>query len=131
MTSAAHARDQHGHADHQIPHASFSGYLKGFILSVILTVIPFGLVMGNVIDSKMVTTAIILAIGAVQIVVHVIYFLHVDAKSQDGWTLMSFLFTATLIVIMLTGSIWIMFHLKENTHPMPATPPSVQSQPVL
>jgi cytochrome o ubiquinol oxidase operon protein cyoD len=32
---------------------------------------------------------------------------------------MSFLFTATLLIILLAGSIWIMFHLHENTHPPP------------
>lgn len=122
MSSMSH---DHGHAE-GIPHASFKDYMMGFALSVVLTVIPFWLVMAKVLDSKTATIAIILAIGAVQIVVQVVYFLHVDARAQDGWTLMSFLFTATLIVIMLTGSIWIMYHLKENTHPMPSAPAKVE-----
>lgn len=103
----------------QLPHASFKGYLTGFILSVILTAIPFWLVMGSVMDSKTTTIAIILAFGAVQIVVHVVYFLHMDAKAEAGWNLMSFLFTATLLLIILAGSIWIMSHLHDNTHPAP------------
>jgi cytochrome o ubiquinol oxidase operon protein cyoD len=112
--------DEHGHGHGvQLPHASVSGYLTGFVLAVILTAIPFWLVMGDVIDNKSTTIAIILAFGAVQIVVHVIYFLHMDAKAESGWNLMSFLFTATLILIMLAGSIWIMYHLHQNTHPEP------------
>ena len=103
----------------ELPPASVSGYLRGFLLAVILTAIPFWLVMGDVLDSKSATIAIILALGAVQIVVHVIYFLHMDARAEGGWTLMSFLFTATLILIVLAGSIWIMFHLHENTRPPP------------
>ena len=108
----------HGHGE-SLPHATARGYMTGFLLSVILTAIPFWLVMADVLDNKNATISIILAFGAVQIVVHVIYFLHMDAKAEGGWTLMSFLFTATLLLIMLAGSIWIMFHLHENTHPSP------------
>jgi cytochrome o ubiquinol oxidase operon protein cyoD len=117
----------HGHGV-ALPHASFRGYMTGFVLAVVLTAIPFWLVMGDVLDNKNNTIAIILALGAVQIVVHVIYFLHMDAKAEGGWTLMSFLFTATLILIVLAGSIWIMFHLHENTHPAP-TPVEVRNMP--
>jgi len=112
----------HGHDQHhgvQLPHASFSGYLTGFVLAVILTAIPFWLVMGDVLDDRSITIGIILVLAAAQIVVHVIYFLHMDAKVEGGWTLMSFLFTATLLLILLAGSVWIMFHLHENTHPAP------------
>lgn len=108
----------HGHGV-DLPHASFQGYLTGFALAVILTAIPFWLVIGDVIDNRNATIALILALGAVQIVVHVIYFLHMDTRAEGGWTLMSFLFTATLIIIVLAGSIWIMFHLHENTYPAP------------
>jgi len=112
----------HGHNQHhgvQLPHASYRGYFTGFVLAVILTAIPFWLVMGDVLDDRGATIGIILVLGAVQIVVHVIYFLHMDAKVEGGWTLMSFLFTATLLLILLAGSVWIMFHLHQNTHPAP------------
>ncbi len=123
--SGEHAESLHGH-DHAP--ATLRGYLTGFILSVVLTAIPFWLVMSSALDSKTVTIAIILALGAMQIVVHVIYFLHMDAKAEDGWNLMSFLFTATLILIMLVGSMWIMFHLRDNTHPQP-TASEVRNMP--
>ncbi len=120
--------DDHGHGAH-IPHASFKDYMTGFVLSVILTAIPFALVMGEMLDSKVATIGIILALGAVQIVVHVIYFLHMDAKAEEGWTLMSFLFTASLLIIMLVGSMWIMSHLHRNTHPKDPTPAEVRHMP--
>ena len=53
-----------------------------------------------------------------QIVVHMIYFLHMDAPSEGGWTLMALIFTLVLVVITLTGSLWVMYHL--NTNMMPA-----------
>jgi cytochrome o ubiquinol oxidase operon protein cyoD len=113
--------DGHDHSHGvQLPHASFRGYMTGFVLSVILTAIPFWLVMADVMDSRNATIAVILALGSVQIVVHVVYFLHMDARAEAGWNLMSFLFTATLILVILVGSIWIMSHLHENTHPAPS-----------
>lgn len=126
MSDDAHTESLHGHA-HAV--ATFRGYLTGFLLAAVLTAIPFWLVMGSVLDNKTATLAIILALGAVQIVVHVIYFLHMDAKAEGGWNLMSFLFTATLILIVLVGSLWIMIHLKDNTHPHKLTPVEARNMP--
>ena len=55
-------------------HGSLKSYMTGFVLSVILTAIPFWLVMANVIESAGLTALIILAFAAVQIFVHMIYF---------------------------------------------------------
>lgn len=124
MSGAAHADDHaHGHGGHGQDahgHGSFKDYVTGFVLSVILTAIPFWLVMGNVLDNSLVTTLVILALGGVQMVVHVIYFLHMSTKSEGGWTFMALIFTITLVVIMLAGSVWVMYHLNHNMMPMDA-----------
>jgi cytochrome o ubiquinol oxidase operon protein cyoD len=117
------AHDEHGHHEPDVEaegvHATIGGYLTGFVLAVILTAIPFWLVMGKVIASPGWTTTLILALGAVQIVVHMIYFLHMTPKSESGWSLMGLVFTTVLVVITLSGSLWIMFHLRDNMMPMP------------
>ena len=113
------SEDEHSHDPEQVQ-ASMRGYMTGFVLAVILTVIPFWLVMGEVLANPAATIAIIIALGAVQMFVHLIYFLHIDAKGEAGWNLLSLLFSGTLIVIVLVGSLWIMFHLEENTHPTPS-----------
>ncbi len=120
---AGHGPDLHGHDAHahgEGSHGTFQSYMTGFVLSVILTVIPFWLVMGNVLDNSLVTTLVILALGGVQMVVHVIYFLHMNTKSEGGWTFMSLIFTITVVVIMLAGSVWVMYHLNHNMMPMDA-----------
>ena len=120
---AGHGPDLHGHdanAHGEGSHGTFQSYMTGFVLSVILTVIPFWLVMGNVLDNSLVTTLVILALGGVQMVVHVIYFLHMSTKSEGGWTFMSLIFTITVVVIMLAGSVWVMYHLNHNMMPMDA-----------
>jgi cytochrome o ubiquinol oxidase operon protein cyoD len=117
-----HAHDSHGHHDDNLGyHATFKGYAVGFVLSVVLTAIPFWLVMGKVLPSPRVTAFVILAFAAVQMVVHMVYFLHLNAKVEGGWSLLALTFTVALVVIMLAGSIWVMYHM--NTNMMPTMDP--------
>ena len=108
--------DGHGHDDSHI-HISMSGYVTGFVLSVILTAIPFWLVMGKVFEKSSTTALVLLSLGAVQIVVHMIYFLHMNAKSEGGWNMLALIFTLVLVVITLSGTLWVMFHLNSNMMP--------------
>ena len=110
------AHGDHGHGDSG-SHSTLKGYVTGFVLAVVLTVIPFWLVMGKVFDKPHVTAIVILAIAAVQIVVHMVYFLHMTSKLEGGWSLLALIFTLMLLVIMLTGSIWVMYHLNANMMP--------------
>lgn len=121
--------DGHGDHDHDDsgPHSTLKGYLIGFVLAVILTVIPFWLVMGKVFDSSNTTGLIILAFAAVQMVVHMVYFLHMDTKSEGGWSLLALVFTLVLVVITMAGSIWVMYHL--NTNMMPNTLHDMKNMP--
>jgi len=106
-----------GHYPHGAQ-GTFRSYMTGFVLSVILTAIPFWLVMGNVLDDTRLTGIVIMALAAVQIVVHMIYFLHMNTKSEGGWTFLALAFTLTLVVITLVGSIWVMYHMDQNMMPM-------------
>jgi cytochrome o ubiquinol oxidase operon protein cyoD len=96
---------------------SLKEYLTGFVLAVILTAIPFWLVLDHTFSRTSATVATILALAAVQMVVHMIYFLHMNTKSEGGWSLLALLFTIMLVVIALSGSLWVMYHLNENMMP--------------
>ena len=115
---AAHGSDGHGHGENHGLHLTLDGYLIGFGLSVILTAIPFGLVMSGVLESKTATAFAITILAIAQIVVHMVYFLHLDARSEAGWNMMALIFTAVILIIALTGSLWIMYHLQQNMAPM-------------
>ncbi len=114
-------------APHAPVHATRKGYLIGFGLSVLLTAIPFWLVMTKAIPSNQVAAFIVMAFALVQIVVHMIYFLHMDTKSESGWTVMALIFTIVLIVIALSGSLWVMYHLTTNM--MPMSPQDMKQMP--
>jgi cytochrome o ubiquinol oxidase operon protein cyoD len=115
------------HAPHASGHGSLRGYLIGFALAVVLTAIPFWLVMADVLSSRILTVLVLAGFAIVQIVVHMIYFLHMDTRSEGGWTLMALVFTLVLVVIALSGSLWIMYHL--NTNMMPVTPHEMRNRP--
>jgi cytochrome o ubiquinol oxidase operon protein cyoD len=110
--------DAHGHDHHDgASHGTMQSYMIGFVLSIILTAIPFWLVMGDVITDKTVTTLVIVAFAAVQIVVHMVYFLHMNTKSEGGWTFMSMVFTLIVVMIALVGSLWVMYNMNVNMMP--------------
>ena len=117
MSADTHAGHQdHAHGDSH-GHGTLRSYLIGFGLSVILTAIPFWLVMTGMLESKTATALAIMAFAVMQIFVHMIYFLHMNARSEGGWTLMALIFTLVLVVIALTGSLWVMYHLNANMMP--------------
>jgi len=105
------------HHEHDDLHVSRSDYIKGFVLAVILTVIPFGLVMGGIIENRATAVLVLGVLAAVQIVVHMVYFLHMNGKIQGGWTLLSTLFTIIFVAVTLAGTLWVMFHMNANMMP--------------
>jgi cytochrome o ubiquinol oxidase operon protein cyoD len=114
--------DDHGHGhEDEGAHGSLRDYAIGFVLSVILTAIPFWLVIAKVFDKSSTTAAVILAFAAVQVVVHMVYFLHMNGKAEGGWSLLATMFTLVLLVIVLAGSIWVMYHMNINMMPSMGT----------
>jgi cytochrome o ubiquinol oxidase subunit IV len=103
-------------------HGSLKSYLIGFLLAIALTLVPFGLVMSH---ASIGAPLIIAVFALAQIVVHVVYFLHVDRSEEQRWNLMALLFTAIVLGIILGGSIWIMHNLYVNM--MPGTMPGSMS----
>ena len=119
---AEHAHDDHahGHDDHGNDHASHGtrgSYLKGFFLSVLLTAVPFWAVMTGAFKDPSTAALVIMLFAVLQIIVHMIYFLHMNTKSENGWTLMALIFTVILVVIVLAGSLWVMYHMNVNMMP--------------
>ncbi|RJE85770.1 cytochrome o ubiquinol oxidase subunit IV [Paracoccus onubensis] len=103
------------HSDHG--HGSYRSYLTGFLLSVVLTAIPFGLVMAGGFENRFLTVGVVIGCAVIQVLVHMVCFLHMNSRAEEGWTLLSTLFTVIIVVIMIAGSLWVMFHLNTNMMP--------------
>ncbi|SFR76003.1 cytochrome o ubiquinol oxidase subunit IV [Sphingomonas jatrophae] len=118
MSASGHQTQGHEaqHGD-DAPHGSRRGYVIGFLLSAVLTAIPFALVMGGAFTDTRITAGLITVAAAIQIVVHMIYFLHMNTKSEAGWTVMALIFTAIIVVIVIAGSLWVMYNMNANMMP--------------
>lgn len=130
MSASTHSHDHqhdghHGHDEHAA-HGSLKSYAIGFVLSVFLTAIPFWLVMNKTFDKSSTTAFVILAFAAVQMVVHMVYFLHMNTRVEGGWSMLALVFTLVVVIITLAGSIWVMYHL--NTNMMPGMAPDGSHQ---
>lgn len=118
------------HHNHEIDtpsgesHGTLSSYITGFILSVILTIIPYTFVVKHILTGNTLIIAVVLC-AALQLIVQLIYFLHLDFSPKQQWNLISFTFTFLILVILVIGSLWIMYHLNVN---MVQTPPDLQHQ---
>ncbi len=94
-----------------ISRGSLKSYLTGFVLSLILTAIPFAMVMSGALSSSAILCGIFSA-GIVQILVHLHYFLHLDASSAARWNVLAMMFTLLIMALFVGGTLWIMYTLN-------------------
>lgn len=97
-------------------HGSAGSYLFGFVLSVVLTAVPFILTMTHSLPVAWLVPSII-GLGLVQIVVHLVYFLHMNTSSSQLWNNAAFVFTLVIVGILVVGSLWVMYHMNTNMMP--------------
>ena len=124
-TTHAHGAHDHGGHDHHgdaEPHSSLRDYTIGFMLSVILTAIPFWLVMAKVIADRNTAVLVLGGFAVIQILVHMVFFLHMNGKVEGGWTMLSTIFTVVFVAIAIAGTLWVMFHMNANMMPEHPTP---------
>ncbi|PZK61932.1 cytochrome o ubiquinol oxidase subunit IV [Staphylococcus aureus] len=103
----------HDHNSAGASHGNTKQYTIGFILSVILTVIPFGMVMAGGFGRGIVM-AVIAITAVAQVLVQLVSFLHMNSSSEQRWNVSAFIYTVLCIAVLLVGSVWIMNYLHYN-----------------
>ena len=96
-------------AQHQ-DHGSAKQYVIGFIISIVLTVIPFFMVMNGGF-AKGLTVAVLVITMIAQVWVQLVWFLHMKREDSQKWQVMSFWYTFLTIAILFIGSVWILSEL--------------------
>ncbi len=88
-------------------------YVAGFIFSIILTVIPYILVVKDVLHGN---TAIYSLMGYafLQLGVQVYFFLHLGDEKAPRWNLISLVFMMAAVLFIGIGTLWIMQNLNYN-----------------
>lgn len=89
-------------------------YSLGIVLCIILTLIPFYVVMHSVFSVK--NNFIVIYVAAIlQLLVQVKCFVRLNTTTQQSkMNFMSFLFTLVILAVVIGGSLWIMWNLDYN-----------------
>lgn len=111
---------QHDHNSaskhHKPRHGSERSYIIGFVLSLIFTFIPYYLVVNHVITGN-VLFGTILGIGVIQMIIQVVFFLHLGRERKPRWQLWFLMGTVVAILVVVGGSWFILRHLHHNMSP--------------
>lgn len=94
-------------------------YILGFVLSVVLTLIAFGvveqhLITQHVVPPHKIIVPILVTLALIQLLVQLVCFLHLGKKENSGWNIMTFVFALFIVVTFVGGSLWIMNHLNHS-----------------
>ena len=86
-------------------------YVTGFILSIVLTLVPYILVTNHLM-TPIILVGVILVFAFIQLAVQLIFFLHVKQESKPRLNLFIFILFFCTILVVVVASIWIMQHLN-------------------
>ncbi len=99
----------------KISRRKLSSYVTGFLASVYLTVTAYLLVVHHLFNGWALVMTIA-GLALVQLVVQLVFFLHLGQESKPRWNLMAFLFMSMVVVIVVSGSLWIISNLNYHHH---------------
>jgi len=91
-------------------------YVTGFVLSLALTLVAYLLVSRHESSHHLaiphgLLIGLVTGLAVTQLLVQLIFFLHMDNESKPRWNLTVLLFAVLVLVIVVFGSLWIMNNL--------------------
>ncbi len=90
---------------------SAQSYIIGLVLAAALTVLAFVLATVRLMPA-IATVPCICGAAVLQILVHLRFFLHLDASRPERWNVLSLVFAVFIIVMFVAGTIWVMNDLN-------------------
>jgi len=94
-----------------------SGYLIGFVLATLLTVVSFYIARSTLVWAPSIPIALsVLAIA--QMGVHLVFFLHITSGADNVNNVLALAFGLLIVMLLVFGSLWIMTHLNHTMLPM-------------
>lgn len=101
---------------HSAGRGEYRSYVTGFLLSVILTLIPFVIVTNRLIWGWALVF-VLLGFAMSQLAVQLKFFIHLGYEQKPYWNKIVFLFMLLILIIIVAGTLWIMKNLDYNmTH---------------
>lgn len=99
--------------EYEAGRSAMRSYVAGFVISIIFTLIPYFIVVNHLFGDSSLMYAVV-GFGLAQLLVQVVFFLHLHKKSKPHWNLIVFIFTLLIVAIFVVGSLWVMYNLNYN-----------------
>jgi cytochrome o ubiquinol oxidase subunit IV len=96
----------HGHDEHE-SHGSLKSYIIGFVLSIVLTILPLVVVMNDMMD-RAPTLIFILIMAVLQFIIQLFFFMHIREEKKPRYNVMALILGIVMLITIIAGSIWIM-----------------------
>ena len=104
-------------ADTRGSRGSWPTYAVGYALAAGLTIASFALARGHwLTPASLIAALVVLAIA--QMIVHLIFFLHITTAPAQKTNILALLLTLLIISLVVIGSLWIMAQLSTHMVPM-------------
>jgi cytochrome o ubiquinol oxidase subunit IV len=92
-------------------------YVVGLALATLLTVVSFFIAQTTLVWQPSIPVALaVLAVA--QMGVHLVFFLHITTGPDNVNNVMALAFGVLIVLVLITGSLWIMANLNHNMMPM-------------
>ena len=96
-----------------IDHTSYKSYFIGFFISIALTLASYFIVVNKLLGTCNTYIAII-SLAIVQLLIQIVYFLHINSEGKPRWNLISMISALVVVVIVIVGSAWVMYNMNAN-----------------
>jgi cytochrome o ubiquinol oxidase operon protein cyoD len=94
----------HEHAEHT---GSIKAYVTGFVLSIILTIIPLVLVLNHLLPKTALMISILVA-AVLQFVIQLFFFMHIRDGEGPRYNAAALILGIVFVITIVLGAIWIM-----------------------
>jgi cytochrome o ubiquinol oxidase subunit IV len=92
-------------------------YLIGLGLATLLTIVSFFVARTTLVWEPSIPVALVV-LAVAQMGVHLVFFLHITTGPDNVNNVMALAFGVLIVLLILTGSLWIMAHMNHNMMPM-------------
>jgi cytochrome o ubiquinol oxidase subunit IV len=93
------------------------GYLTGLGLAILLTATSFFVAGTSLVWEPSIPVALVV-LAIAQMGVHVVFFLHITTGADNTNNVLALAFGILIVMLVMTGSLWIMSNLNHNMMPM-------------
>ncbi len=114
------SKELHNTKSNKNEHGSMASYVNGLILSLNLTIIPYLLVVNELLTGAALRNTI-LVIAVLQMFIQIFFFLHLGRGPKPLYNVVFFFSTVAIIVLTVGASVFIMDNLYRNMLPNEVT----------